>query len=222
MKKIFVILAVFITAELSMAANISSHEYHVDAPTQYLSFDEETLIVTATGALPNRCAKTPHPELFTTSESNVLILKIVATQSSEKCLAMIGGQFDLAFDIRSLKFNLIEMNLDPEAIYKIESENQKFSQIIDFSQAPLNITYSSETLMGDVVSSESPEALSIVLPNYQVVSIKSPYIDVEAYKGKTVEVQGHLLKSRKPGFNFGSAQKSEPSFLITGINTTTY
>jgi hypothetical protein len=113
------VVGTLLLASLSAKAMLAPHTVPVNV--QEISYNSSTMMVTASGMLPNVCTAAPQPELRATSTPNTLELYVQGTMNSDNCidLAVVGNSFELAFDIRSLKFNIADLHLNPEATYRI-------------------------------------------------------------------------------------------------------
>jgi hypothetical protein len=219
MKRIIFLLTFSIVFTASFVAKADQTVREIGVPTSNIQFEQESMTVTLNGLLPTRCVTSPHPVLSKTNEANVLELTVAGFQSSGMCMSMIGGQYELAFDIRSLKYEIQKLTLNPEASYKIVSADRSFDVTVDFSQAPFNMNFSTENVIGGIFTSDTNGGVAIELLNHEVIPVNSPFIDMENYLGKIVEVQGHLLKTHTPIFPDGRKESSR-ALLVTGINLT--
>lgn len=216
----------FITSIISVL--IFSHYAHalnslrpVNAPIKHISIDQQNLTVRIVGELPNECSIMPQPTLSTEGSEGQLLLSVTAYQMTDLCANRVGVAFDLAFDIRSLKFNIEELNLDPNASYKIVSKDGSASILFDFRDVPFTLPYASDVLVGDLQKIES-ENKYVLVTSDQVLEVNSPIIDLNNHLGDRVEVQGHILNLRIAGTSLIKREQTPSTFLITGINTTSY
>lgn len=193
----------------------------VPLPTKSIHYSPETMVLTVTGNLPNQCAASPRPILNASEHPNILVLNFVATQVEEQCITLLGGAYDLAFDIRSLKSHLVEIGANPESTYKIISRDGSFTEVVDFSKV-LTTSYSTQEIIGGVFVNQATGQYIVSVSPTEFFELNSPFINVEKYIGKKVELQGHLLKIRTPEVGARKMIPPQPSFLVTGINTTAY
>jgi hypothetical protein len=221
LKKIAILLisaAVFTFSILSRAEGISRD---LIAPIKTIQYDAESMILKITGNLPNRCTAAPRPSLsLMNSDQKVLLLQVVATTTSEFCIDILGSPYELAFDIRSLKHNLIELNINPNEEYVIITKSG-WSETINFEEVPFNKSFATMKIAGGVFEVENGGKYVVVVDDEQAFVVKSTAINLDMYVGAEVEVQGHVLNKRTPGTSFGSNDE-KPLFLVTGINTTSH
>ncbi len=216
-----ILVATVMTSALTYAAP-SLQKINVNL--QHIQYDEATMMVEMSGLLPHKCAAMPHPSLTATAETaenHTLILGVRAYSFNDICALQMGGDYRLAFDIRSLKFELERMNLDPNAEYKIVSSNKEFAITINFKDVPFTLPYASDSLIGEIRFSESQNQFLLVTAE-KVFQMNSPIIELEKYAGKRLELQGHVLKQRIMRAPFATSREELASLLVTGINTTSY
>lgn len=192
----------------------------VSVPLESIKFNDASMTVKLRGILPNRCAVSPQPLLLKSKEDGVLILDIVADNFAEACITLVGGKFELAFDIRSLKFNLVDLNLDPNATYKIITADGALDVIVNFGKSVFNRPYSSTEIFGSVFAVENNGQFVVAVSPTEAFQMKSPFIDMSAYVGKTVQVQGHVVNITNPGLKMNHSDA--PTILVTGISTTVH
>lgn len=216
--QIFLFLGLTLSSIFSSAAPSLNT---VKVSIQDIQYSDSTMMVEIAGLMPHKCAAMPHPELSTTDTPNSLVLGVKAYATNDVCALQVGGQYHLAFDIRSLKFELERLNLNPEGEYKIVSSNKQFAIVIDFRQIPFTLPYASESLLGEVRFVPSQNKFVLVTED-QVFNMNSPIIDLQKFAGQRFELQGHVLKQRIVRAPLINGRNEPVSLLVTGINTTSY
>jgi hypothetical protein len=211
MKKLILLFIIALAVTTSIFANAGSRILPINVPIKSAQYDVDSMIVQLSGYLPTRCAASPHPTLRLDEKTGDLILVVEAFGDNSACMMMtvVGGKFDLAFDIRALKSTLVELSLNTEGTYTIRTADSKISAQINFGQVPTATPYATASLDTGVIQAHENGSLVVVSKN-DSIEISSPFISAEKYVGKRVEVQGH------------AAGVNKPIFIVTGINTTAY
>jgi hypothetical protein len=113
-----------------------------EARTQvtYAEYDKANQVITVQGQLSTPCMNSPRPTLSSSGQDGVLVLDVVAKQTRLMCSAVLGNEYELAFEVHDLKNDLAEMNLDPEGSYTIVTRNGELFVEIDFSSPHVDVT----------------------------------------------------------------------------------
>lgn len=222
MKKLVFIATLSALITLSLMAKAENLPRTVSLQTDNVQFDPGSMIVNADGNMPTQCVVSPRPTLSKTNSDNTLLLSIVGADYSQSCMMMLGGPFKLAFDIRSLKFEIAALGLDPEATYKIITEDGSLAATVHFGSSPMNRPYATDSAVGGIFAAENGGSTVIIISDTERLVLNSPFIDVLKFIGKRVEVQGHIVKARMPNANISSDATVPPALLVTGISTTAF
>ncbi|OFZ19519.1 MAG: hypothetical protein A2Z20_06365 [Bdellovibrionales bacterium RBG_16_40_8] len=219
MKKILITITILTVLLVGPSLVFANNTREVDVSIGSIGFEPDSMVVRVQGVLPTRCTTYPHPKLTKTDSDSVLILRIAAETTAELCMLMLGGDYDLAFDIRSLKFDLENLGLDPDATYTILTEDYSFSVEVNFAEVQLNLPYSSKHIFGKILTVENDGRYAVAVSSSEILNVNSPFIDMNKYVGEAVEVMGHVVKARTPSLGVSAAANSSPTYLITGIST---
>ncbi len=122
---------------LARAATIDTGESRTQVT--YAEYDQVNKVLMVQGQLSTPCMNSPRPLLSPSGKEGVLILDVVAKQTRLLCSAVLGNEYELAFEIRDLKYDLAEMNLDPEGRYTIITRNAELFVEIDFSSPHVGV-----------------------------------------------------------------------------------
>jgi len=195
----------------------------VPVAVQKLNYDTESMMVTASGVMPNLCTAAPRPELRATANSSVLQLVVNGEMNGDVCmaLALVGNSFELAFDIRSLKFNLADLHLDSDGTYKIIGADGKLVAIVDFGKVPFDQPFASHQISNAKLALTENGSIIAVASDSTSVEVRSPIIDLKKYIGRPVDMSGLVVNAHSDDFSTGRSQIERPLFLLTGLNTTT-
>ncbi len=139
MNKIIFLITLSVSLTVAALSRADVLPRIVTVQTTNIDYDATSMTILVSGYLPTQCVVTPRPKLSASSNPDVLILSVVGEDHSQFCTMMLGGGFELAFDIRSLKFDLIELSLDPEATYKIIKEDGTFIADVAFGDTVTGI-----------------------------------------------------------------------------------
>ncbi|MCB0351096.1 MAG: hypothetical protein KDD38_07920 [Bdellovibrionales bacterium] len=220
MNKIIFLVTLSALLTLSIFAKAEIQPRIVSVPMTNMNYDNESMTLELMGYLPTQCVVSPQPKLSATKLSNVLMVTVVGSDFSENCTMAIGGAYQLAFDIRSLKYNIVELNLDPEATYKLITQDGSEIATVAFGETPLVRPYATHHAVGAVLAVENDGRATIVLPSNEVLHLNSPFINVAPFVGQHVEVQGHMVKYHTPGTSLKPMATTPQTIIVTGINTT--
>ncbi|MEQ1663742.1 MAG: hypothetical protein ABL927_00025 [Bdellovibrionales bacterium] len=177
-----------------------------------ITFDKETNLVRIEGLLPSRCTASPRAKLVITKNPEVLILDVVANQSIQPCIAIVGSSFELVFDLRTLSSDLIENEVNLSMDYKIISRDGTFFTVMNFSNFVLEIPENSSQLIQGAYAVENDGNPVVILSNDMVLQVVGPKKIQEIIHNSTskIEVQGYVLDLKKP------------KFFVIGFNAATY
>lgn len=222
MKQFLIIFAVAAVLTASIFARAANETKAVDVAIQKVNFNANTMIVKVAGHLPTLCAASPRPELRLTKEAGVLELAIEAKQHGDICIsvAMVGGVYELAFDIRSLKYDIEQLKLDTAGTYKIVASNGEFVAEVDFGKIAFEFPFATHEVSGGEFQVMNDGRYMIVIDASTSVEVRSPFISLNKYVGKHIDLSGIVIKSQNPVIGGGQVEK--PLFLLTGLNTTTH
>lgn len=221
MKQFLLILTFSVTFTVAILARASAPAIHiVNAPIKEIKYSSSTMIVKISGSMPNLCAAAPRPTLSATKDPSVIELSVAAEMAGDVCMAvtMVGGSYELAFDILSLKFDLSELHVDVNGHYRIVSPNGAVIADVDFSKVSYEFPFASEKVSGGVFTVMNDGRYVVVVDQKTAFEVRSPFINLKKYVGHQIDVSGFVVKSQKPGF--GGDEIERPLFLLTGLNTT--
>jgi hypothetical protein len=221
MKKFFILFAftlVFTSAIFARAAQSNTHL--VGTSIKSIAYNEKTMVVKISGFLPNLCAIAPRPTLIPTKNPRVIQLSVAAEMNGDVCMAvtMVGGTFELAFDIRSLKFDLADIHMDTEAKYEIVSTSGEKIAEIDFGQYAFDFPFATHKVSGGVFAVMNDGRVIVKAEQGQDIEVRSPFINLKKYIGRQIDVAGFVVKGQHPAL--GNNEIERPIFLLTGLNTT--
>ncbi len=219
MKQFAIIFTIAVALTVSIFAKASNEIRAVEVGIQSVKFDETTMIVKIVGNLPNLCTASPQPILKLTKDSSVLELTVDAKMHGDVCVsvAMVGGVYELAFDIRSLKSDIEQLKIDTNAKYKIIASNGTFVAEIDFSKFANEFQFATHQVNGGTFAVLNDGRYMIVVDQATSVEVRSPFINIKKYLGQHVDVTGFVVNSQKPVIVGDQIEK--PLFLLTGLNT---
>lgn len=201
---------------LSTSVVVAQELPEIEIAPEKIVYESAGNILNMHGNFPNPCVADPQPSLRPSAIPNQLILIVAASVTSEICLESVGANYHLAFDIRSLKYVLQNLNLDPDQAYHIVSDSADFDMVVDFSDDPLNFKFSTVAYEGILRKSVDGYFLE---SNAQKIRIKSPNIDLSEQVEKLVKLQGHILRQSTPAVQLVTPVAS-PSLLVTGLVST--
>jgi hypothetical protein len=132
----------------------------------YAEYDETNKVLTVQGQLSTPCMNSPRPTLSPSGKDGVLVLDVVAKQTRLLCSAVLGNEYELAFEVHELKYDLAEMNLNPEGRYTIVTRNGELFVEIDFSGPHV-----------DVVSTTTHRGIQDVFPAVLVSGLNTQNVE---------------------------------------------
>ncbi len=216
MQKLLIAIYVLIVAAISISAKAAvSHEFNVHASTY--NYSRDSFVIEAAGRLPNPCVEGLSPRLVQTKHADTLILKISGSMDGDFCIATVGGPFQMTIDPRALKYELQQQGLNPNAAYRIVSEDLLLDQTIDFGQVGFIMPFATDTAVGVIGNATEGSAVLVTADGAHIV-LSSPFIDFVQLEGQSVTVFGHAVNTQLAERNFGLSKKSEPKFLVTGFS----
>ncbi len=215
---ILMLLSAIITwASFSFAANL----HPATISNAQFQFHPDSMIMQISGRLPNPCAYEPHPVLVRTQNPHILALTVAVKQSAGECIDMVGGSYQLAFDVRSLKFDLIRLHLNTNADYNIVAENGAINFNINFSNIPFTRPFATDVIQNAVLTAGQNGTFIASTPGGKQLVMDSPLINLNQFKGQNVEVEGYLLNITRPGFSLTQSVTDQPTLmLVTGLTST--
>jgi hypothetical protein len=217
MKNFILLFLLALALTTSFFAQAGEQTSLVNVPIGRIQFDEESRTLVIQGVLPSACAVTPHPVLVASDNKQELILKVAAYEPSGVCMTVLGGKYELAFDISALKSNIAEIGLNPDAFYTIRA-TKYFSIDVDFSKLAVQQPFASEALREVQLRFDEKNQL-VTFNDGNVLTLSSPFIAAEKFIGQSVDVQGHVIHSKTTGFDFSEPRvQSKPIFIVTGIS----
>jgi hypothetical protein len=217
-------LGIALLMSVTTHAEIAPKTHMVPVSVESLNFDQTNMMVTASGTMPNPCTAAPRPELRQTSKNAVLQLVVNGEMAGDVCVAvdMVGNSYELAFDIRSLKFNLSDINADTNGVYTIIGPNGKVLTEIDFSKVAFDLPFASHQMSDSKLAVMNDGRVVVAAGNSATFEVRSPFIDLKKYVGHTVDISGIVVDAHSSDFSLGRSQIERPLFLLTGLNTTTH
>jgi len=221
MKQFFLLLTISITVAASVLVRADeAYRREIIVPIQHVEYLDQSMTVKLSGYLTSPCLSEPRPGLSLSEDNTTLILDVIATQRGQICAAVIANQYDLAFDVRTLRSDIIALNLNPDAQYKITTRDGRLSIDVDFNVASVANNYTTQQIAGNIFAVENSGKFVVVVSPELAFEVKSPFIEMAKYVGAKVTIQGRLVSSRKPGAIFDhSLQPLAATILLTGINT---
>jgi hypothetical protein len=205
---------------VSIAGIASANESReVTINSAQVEYNADTMVVKVTGNLPNLCVVAPRPQLALTEKANVLALEVKADASTDNCIETVGVQYQLGFDIRSLKFDLEALKIDTDATYTILANHGTLAMTVDFSKVPYTRPFATNIVPHGVLTVENDGRFTIAVSESEAFSVKSPIIDLHKFIGQPVSLEGHVVNVR------GTSVINDPSvakqvLLVTGLSST--
>ena len=190
-----------------------------DLTIEQIEYDEKSRTISVSGQLPNLCVSKPTPYLEKIEGSDQLVLKVFGVQAGDFCIQLVPGPFALAFDVRVLKKNVEELNLDPNKSYTIVTDSIDFSIEVDFSEVSIGQKFSKFHVANGLLQVENDGRAVVVVNEKEAFNLNSPSIEVSSFSGN-VEIQGYLVKNASPVLVPGKLPSDKPTILVTGINAT--
>jgi hypothetical protein len=218
MKTLLISISI-VTTTLLTAVSFASPRI-VSAPVRAVSYDQNSMIVHVSGVMPNLCASAPHPILQATAIEGALKLSVVAEMQSDVCiaLAMVGGDYELAFDVRSLKNDLADLHINANRAYRIIAPNNSLVADVDFGKVSVEYPFATHKVAGGVFTVMNDGRYVVVVDKNTAFEVRSPFINLNKFMGHHVDVSGFVVTEQSYGI--GNPQIERPLFLLTGLNTT--
>ncbi len=223
MKQFLLILTFSLAFTVAIFARAAAPTIHmVAAPISDLKYSSTSMIVKISGYMPNLCAASPRPVLTVTKDTGVLQLSVAAEMAGDVCMAvtMVGGTYELAFDIRSLKYDLADLHVDVNGIYRFLGPNGLQVAEVDFSQFSFEFPFATQKVAGGVFTVMNDGKLIVIVDKNTAFEVRSPFINLKKYIGHQIDVSGLVLENQKPSIGGGAIER--PLFLLTGLNTTAH
>ena len=215
---LIVISAVITWASISFAS-ISSNTTEAAVQSAQFSFDKNSMTIEVTGRLPNLCAVEPHPVLQPTAQPNTLMLSVEARLAPGMCAQALGGFYQLGFDVRALKFNIANLQLNPNGTYRIVTADKSISLNIDFSKIPFTRPFATNIVSHARISVDQAGHFVVVNNNKTQLVVDSPFINLNNFVGHTVELEGHIINVDRPVYSLTHFSNNDPSLiLVTGLS----
>ncbi len=213
---LLVISMIVTWATISFAAMLPANNNVIVQNAQF-SYNPQSMIVNVSGRLPNPCVASPHPILVRTAQPNTLMLEIQAQREGNMCIQMLGGYYQLGFDARALKFNIANLQLNPNADYTIVT-NSGLSLNIDFAKIQFTRPFATTVVPQGYLTVQAGNMIVTAANGSQFV-VDSPLINLQKFVGQTVELEGHVINVDRPVFSLTDASANEPSLmLVTGLS----
>ncbi len=149
------------------------------------------------------------------------MLSVEARLAPGMCAQALGGLYQLGFDVRSLKFNIADLQLNPNASYHIVTADKSISLNIDFSKIPFTRPFATNIVSHALLTVDRAGNYVVVSNNRTQLVVDSPLINLNNFVGHTVELEGHIINVDRPVYSLTHFSSTAPSLiLVTGLSNT--
>lgn len=181
----------------------------VELNSQVVSFQENNFLVRVKGTINNGCIVAPYPMLRpSTQDSSTYVLTVVAKVKGDMCPQVMRGQYDMAFDLRSVFYNWSPEKI--QSVKRIISADSKFVLPIDGSEIISAFPFA-ETQAHGMLVPMGGNKWGVLTEGDKVVTLKGVGVDFENYKNKIVVVTGHAFPASNPIFDVNGTESSDAS-----------
>lgn len=179
------IISTYIIGALLFAAFAHAQTSQL-VPVTSAQFDPQLSQMHISGYLANSCQANPQPVVAQVKDHVVFLKVVSAVPAQVLCAQVISGQYELAFDIRSLGLP------DGNYTFKIINAGNLSSINVSVLGQTDGFQFSSKNIAGQIQLADTNGTLVIATANREVYEVRSTdALDLTQYIGMNVNVSGH-------------------------------